>query len=58
MNFNPPFPNGEMSPLLKKWGFQESDILEIRKIITDEIKRQNDESRFKKFRINKDATGS
>ena len=44
MKINHPFPNKVMNPLLKQYGWQESDIMEIRKIITDEIKKQNDTS--------------
>ena len=41
VKFSVPFPDGQMNPLLRKHGFKEEDILEIRKILTDEIKRQN-----------------
>ena len=45
MKFIPPFPKGHINPILKAKGFQESDILEIRKILTDEIKRQNEDEK-------------
>jgi len=41
MKFSTPFPNGQMNPLLRKFGFQESDILEIREMLLEEVKRQN-----------------
>ena len=42
MKFSTPFPNKEMPPILRKYGFQESDIIEIREILLKEVKRQND----------------
>ena len=41
MKFQPPFPDGQMNPKLKKFGFQESDIMDIREMLLKEIKRQN-----------------
>ena len=41
MKFSHPFPDGTMSLLLKNYGFQESDIMDIREILIEEIKRQN-----------------
>ena len=42
--------------LLNQWGFNEKDIMDIRKILTDEIKRQNESSRINNLRIAKVAT--
>ena len=36
------FPNGEMNPLLRIAGWQESDIMDIREVLVAEIKRQNE----------------
>lgn len=41
MKFSTPFPNGQLSPLLRKNGWKESDIMEIREFLLEEIKRQN-----------------
>jgi len=42
MKFTVPFPAGELNPFLRDFGFVEEDILEIRKILLKEIKRQNE----------------
>lgn len=42
MEFNPPFPNEEMSLMLRNMGWQESDIMDIREMLMKEIKCQND----------------
>ena len=41
MNFNMPFPNGRLHPALKDFGFQESDIMEIRESILSGIRELN-----------------
>ena len=38
MEFNLPFPNGEMSPMLKSKGWRECDIMDIRQSILEGIK--------------------
>ncbi len=43
MRLSTPFPNGEMSPILKAKGWQESDIMDIRERLLEEVKRQNQE---------------
>lgn len=40
--FGVPMPNG-LSPILRKYGFTEKDIMDIREILMKEIKRQNEE---------------
>ncbi len=37
-----PFPEGQLNPLLKAKGWQESDIMEIRELLLKEVKRQNE----------------
>ena len=55
MNFDMPFPNGELSSVLKKAHWHDEDILEIRDTILKEIKRQNNENFINNHSISKDV---
>ena len=41
MKLTAPVPNGELSPILKAKGWQESDIMDIREMLLEEVRRQN-----------------
>jgi len=50
MENNLPFPNGLLNPILRTNGWQESDIMDIREMLLEEIKRQNKENGFITFK--------
>jgi len=47
MKFSLPFPNNQLSPLLRENGWREGGILEIREMLLEETRRQNKEEHLR-----------